>query len=197
MHINNRIRLLLTRLSPVATGLVLTVFTASCDKTRNDKGHEYFPDMAHSLAYETYSPNPNFTDGKTQQAPVSGTINRESAPYPYPVTEEGRALAGKELKNPLTANPEVITSGQEKYTVFCENCHGNKGDGNGYLFTSRRFPVKPASYLSERIMSLPEGELNHVITCGYNTMGPHASQIRPDDRWKIILYIQHVLQHKQ
>ncbi len=178
------------------TGFLLAGTFSSCDRTRNDKGYEYFPDMTHSMAYETYSPNKNYKDGKTQQAPVKGSISRGMVPYAYPNTPEGRALAGKELVDPFTPTQENLAQGQEKYKVFCENCHGEKGDGNGYLFTSKRFAVKPASYLSEKVMGLPDGELYHVITCGFNTMGAHGSQIPPDDRWKIILYIQKNLQHK-
>ncbi len=169
---------------------------SGCDRTRNDKGYEYFPDMAHSLAYETYTPNPNFPDGLTQQSPQPGTVNRTHPPYPYANTDEGRALAGSELKNPLGSDSLVLSQGKQLYTVFCMHCHGDKGDGMGYLYTSKRYPMKPASFQSERVLGLPEGELYHVITLGYNTMGAHGAQILPDERWKIIRFIQQVLQNK-
>jgi hypothetical protein len=35
-----------------------------------------------------------------------------------------------------------------------------------------------------------EGHIWHTITFGRNRMWPHASQINPDDRWKIVLYVQ-------
>ncbi|MCX6272869.1 MAG: cytochrome c [Bacteroidetes bacterium] len=195
MSIIKKTAYLLSQFSILTVGLVVGSFFNSCDRTRNDKGYEYFPDMVHSMAYETYSPNPNYKDGKTQQPPVAGTINREIVPYPYSNTEEGRARAGQELSNPFTPTAGNLVAGKEKYTIFCGNCHGEKGDGNGYLFTSKRFPIKPANYLSDRVMNLPAGEIYHVITNGYNTMGAHAAQIVPEDRWKIILYLQHDLQH--
>ena len=184
-------------ITAVITAILFAGLTASCDRTRNDKGYEYFPDMAHSLAYETYSPNKNYKDGKTEQPPVPGTINREITPYPFAATDSGRAMAGRILKNPFPATKENIEAGKAQYIVFCQNCHGEKGDGKGYLFVSKRFVIPPASYLSDKVMKLPEGEIYHVITNGFNTMGAHASQIRPNDRWKIITYIQHELQHKQ
>ena len=51
----------------IPSALVLLLTLSSCDRTRNQKGYEYFPDMAHSLAYETYSANNVFTNGTTEQ----------------------------------------------------------------------------------------------------------------------------------
>ncbi|MHC1707001.1 MAG: cytochrome c [Bacteroidales bacterium] len=196
MSIKKTIHVIVSVITPVITGLLLAGLGTSCDRTRNDKGYEYFPDMAHSLAYETYSPNKNFKNGVTQQPPPAGTINREIAPYPFPATDSGRALAARSLKNPFEPTQENLEAGKAKYEVFCMNCHGEKGDGKGWLFVSKRYAVPPSSYLSDKVMKMPEGEIYHVITSGFNTMGAHGSLVRPDDRWKIILYVQKVLQQK-
>jgi len=181
----------------LAAGILASGFgLSSCDRSRNDKGYEYFPDMSQSLAYETYSPNPNYKNGASEQSPIAGTVSREMTPYAYPNTPEGRTQAGLELKNPVEPNAANLARGKEVFGIFCKNCHGDQGHGDGFLFTSGRFPVKPADYLSERVMGLSAGEMYHVITNGYNAMGPHGAQVRPDDRWKIVYYIQHELQKK-
>jgi mono/diheme cytochrome c family protein len=176
----------------IVTGLSLT----SCDRTRNDKGYEYFPDMVHSLAYETYTANPNFADGNTEQAPVKGTIPREMIPYQYPATVEGRLQAGKELVNPMQDSLMDLVAGKDLYTTFCIGCHGPNGDGKGHLYTSGKFAVPPASLLSAKMLAVPGGEIYHVITAGFNVMGAHGPQIRPNDRWQIVNYVQNVLQKK-
>lgn len=168
----------------------------SCDRTRNDKGYEYFPDMAHSLAYETYSANPNFEDGSTMRTPPEGTVPRGQLPYEYPATLEGRTQAGLELQNPLEPLPEVIERGKELYTVFCSNCHGTLGDGKGDLFTSGKYPIPPKSLITEEFKAKPQGETFHVITRGWGVMGSHAAQIKPEDRWKIVTYVEKELQGK-
>ena len=173
-----------------------SLFFTSCDRTRNDKGYEYFPDMGHTLAYKTYSPNPNFKDGKTEQPPVPGTVNRDMLPYHYPANDSGRVNAGRYLFNPLKNSKENINHGKEKFIIFCQNCHGEKGDGNGYLFTSKLFTVRPASLFSEKMMKVPEGEIFHIITRGWGVMGAHGAQIKPEDRWRIVIYIQNVIQKK-
>jgi mono/diheme cytochrome c family protein len=173
----------------------LLVFT-SCDRTRNDKGYEYFPDMAHSLAHETWAENPVFPDGKTMQAPPEGTVPREMIPYPYPATPEGRDAAGIELSNPFEPSPELLARGKELYQVFCQQCHGELGDGKGSLFTSGKYVIPPSNLISEEYKQKPAGETYHVITRGWGVMGAHGAQIKPEDRWKIVSYVETILQGK-
>ena len=179
-----------------AVALSVVLF-ASCDRTRIEKGYEYFPDMAHSLAYETYAPAKGANNGITMQMPVPGSIPREMIPYQYPATVEGRLLAGKELICKLEADSANLNRGKEMFTVFCQNCHGVAGKGDGHLYTSGKFTVPPASLVSERMLAAPIGEVFHVITAGFNTMGAHGPQIRPDDRWKIALYVKNTLQNNK
>jgi len=178
-----------------AAVLALSVLLfASCDRTRIQKGYEYFPDMAHSLAYETYAPSSATANKIMMQLPAEGSIPREMIPYQYPATVEGRLLAGKELSCKLESNEANLARGKDMYTIFCQNCHGVAGKGDGHLYTSGKFTVPPASLVSERMLVAPIGEVYHVITAGFNTMGAHGPQIRPDDRWKIALYVKNNLQ---
>jgi len=176
-----------------AIALSALVF-ASCDRTRIQKGYEYFPDMAHSLAYETYAPSKGAANGITMQMPVIGSIPREMIPYQYPATPEGRLLAGKELVNKIESSDTNLVRGKEMYVIYCQNCHGTAGKGDGHLYTSGKFTMQPASLISERMLIAPIGEVYHVITAGWNTMGAHGPQILPDDRWKIALYVKNNLQ---
>jgi len=189
-YLKNMKRLLL------AAVLVLALTLTSCDRTRNQKGYEYFPDMAHSLAFETYTTNKVFANGMTEQMPVAGTIPRGIIPYQYPATPEGRTLAGKELVCPLEVNTDNLANGKILFTRFCIGCHGDDGSGKGHLFTSGKFTIQPASLINERMTVAPIGEVFHVITLGWNTMGAHGPQIRPDDRWRIAMYVKNELQKK-
>ncbi len=179
----------------LAAMALITVF-GSCDRDRNSTGWQYFDDMAHSAAYETYTPNPNFADGKTMRNPVEGTIPLGYQPYLYEKNDSDRVSAGKELVNPFEANPELLERGKAVYDVYCISCHGDKGDGKGFLFTSKKYPFPPANLLTDKIRNNPEGEIYHVITVGFGVMPQHGSQVRPDDRWKVAMYIKNVL-HKQ
>jgi mono/diheme cytochrome c family protein len=167
---------------------------ASCDRDRNTTGWQYFDDMVKSPAYETYTSNPNFADGKTMRNPMEGTIPVGYEPYYYQKTDEDRVKAGLELVNPLKPTAQNIERGKQVYSVYCINCHGDKGDGKGFLFTSGKYPFPPKTLLSPKVKNGPIGEIFHVETVGFGVMPAHGAQIRPEDRWKVAMYVKEVLQ---
>jgi mono/diheme cytochrome c family protein len=149
--------------------------------------------MANSPAYKTYSENPVFEDGRTMRLPVEGTVPRGFKPYPYKLKSvEEQQRAGRELKNTVEATPEVLAEGKRQYEIFCISCHGEIGDGNGHLFTSKMFPAKPRSLIDDYLKDKPDGEIFHVITMGSvsGLMAPHGGQIPSENRWKIVHYVR-------
>jgi mono/diheme cytochrome c family protein len=177
----------------------IVVLMSSCTTDPNSPGVEYMPDMYRSPSYETYSTNPFFKDSMTAQLPVAGTISRgewpatgsliNALPYAYPNTLEGYAAAGEELKNPLAKSPEIAAEGKVIFDKMCMHCHGPKGEGDGSLIATGKFPPPPA-YNGPALKELPEGKMFHTITYGKGLMGSHASQLTKEDRWKVIQYIQ-------
>jgi mono/diheme cytochrome c family protein len=181
------------KIEPAARTIFLLLFIliiSGCNRSRNNPGWDYFPDMFYSTAYETNSPNPNFIDGMTMRVPVNGTLPRGFTPFEYTIDAESRIKAGKELVNPISINDESLTRGKAVYTSFCTGCHGSEGDGNGQLYKSGLYPVKPRSLIAKSAVKLKDGEIYHSITLGFGAMGAHGSQIRPDDRWMQVTYIR-------
>jgi mono/diheme cytochrome c family protein len=170
--------------------LILLLALSACNRDRNNPGWDYFPDMFYSTAYETNTKNPNFEDGLTMRVPVPGTVPRDYTPFEYTNDPESRIMAGKELVNPFSATPENLSRGESVYTTFCIGCHGIKGEGDGKLFTSGLYPLKPLTLAGNTAAQLKDGEIYHTITLGIRSMGAHGSQIHPDDRWKLVLYIR-------
>jgi hypothetical protein len=166
----------------------------SCDRTRSSTGWDYMPDMYYSNAYESYSPNPNFSDGMTMRMPVEGTVSRDMVPFPWEKNEEDRLAAGEALSNPLVSSSKNLALGLANYEIFCLSCHGPDGDGQGHLFTSGRYPYPPASLVNDKVKALSDGEIYHAITVGYGIMGAHGAMIEPEDRWRIILHLRENLQ---
>jgi len=175
--------------------VLLLIFAAvSCDRDRKNPGWDYFPDMAYSNAYETYSPNEIFSDGKTNQSPVEGTISRDALPFAYGTSIEERARAGRELINPVEETGENLVRGKKVYQAFCLSCHGDLGDGQGHLVTSGVYKYPVRTLVSDEMKGRPDGELFHTITLGFGVMGAHGFMIHSEDRWKTILYIRKELQ---
>jgi mono/diheme cytochrome c family protein len=178
-------------MKPIVLFILLSILLLfGCDRTHNDPGYDYFPDMAYSKAYEVYSENPVFADGKTMREPVDGTVPREMIPYPYQKNDTDRLLAGRELVNPLTVDSKNLERGGIAFNRYCINCHGPKADGNGNLFTSGLYNFKPASLVNDKVKKIPDGEIYHVITVGQGVMMAYGGIVRPDDRWKIVMYVR-------
>jgi len=170
--------------------LLFAVILISCDRNRNNPGWDYFPDMFYSTAYETFTKNPNFKDGMTMRVPVPGTVPRDFTPFNYTIDPESRILAGTELINPESPTAEALSRGKIVYSTFCAGCHGDKGAGDGSLFTGGLYPLKPRNLTANTVSNLKDGEIFHSITLGFGSMGAHGSQIRTEDRWKVVLYIR-------
>ena len=171
---------------------LLCVASAGCDRHAR-RGYEYMPDMAHSVAYDTFAPNPVTRNGMTQQLPVRGTIPRGFRPLHYTGSPADAERAGRELMMPEPARPALIAHGRYLYETFCIVCHGPRGEGDGPLVP--RIPSPPA-YSSDRVRAMPAGRLFHVITFGSGRMPSYASQVPADERWAIVAYVQ-TLQHGQ
>jgi mono/diheme cytochrome c family protein len=169
---------------------LLALALLSCDRSRNNPGWDYFPDMFYSTAYESYSGNPNFKDDMTMRTPPDGTVPVDYTPFDYTLDPESRIKAGKDLVNPFVSSEENVARGRSIYGTFCLGCHGAKGEGDGRLFTSKLYPLKPRSLVAASAADLKDGEIYHTITLGFGSMGAHGGQVRPDDRWKLVLYIR-------
>ncbi|GAF01655.1 c-type cytochrome [Saccharicrinis fermentans] len=183
-------------LSKIYLVLLFSLTAVACDNDRNKPGYSYFPDMEQSRSYETYSENPVLEGGVTNLMPVENTVPRGQIPYEFEKTDENRKLAGQVLHNPYIGTAmqgDAVIEGKRLYNIYCWHCHGDKGDGKGFLYTSGKYGYPPASLLADKVAGNPDGEIFHVISVGFGVMGAHQGQILPDDRWKIATYVREVL----
>lgn len=172
-------------------------FMTSCDRQRSVRGYDFIPDMVYSRAYETYSENPNFKDSGTMRVPVEGTVPRGFTPFHYTIDSASRAKAGHELVNPFLPTEEVLLRGKLVYTTFCIVCHGSLGKGDGQLYSSGLYPLKPREISGVPTSVLKDGQIYHTITLGFGSMGAHGAQIRSEDRWKLVLYVRELQKKAQ
>ena len=145
--------------------------------------------MVRSAAFESFSANPNFADGKTLQLPPENTIARGSRVARYLATEADAIRAGAELTNPVKAEDlQALNHGASRFQVFCVPCHGASGRGDGAVVL-RGYPAPPPLH-GDKTVALPDGRVFHIITFGQKNMPGYASQISEQDRWKIIAYVR-------
>jgi mono/diheme cytochrome c family protein len=115
-----------------------------------------------------------------------------SVPYYYADTEEERARATKELiKNPFPITESGLAKGKELYNTFCGICHGEKGDGAGYLVRDDgKYPAQPANFLTDEFIASSNGRYYHSIMYGKNVMGGYADKLSYRERWDVIHHIR-------
>lgn len=114
-------------------------------------------------------------------------------PYIYPDTEDGRNLAIQQIRyNPYPITTDGLARGKELYNIYCGICHGEKGDGNGYLVRDDggKYPAQPANLIDSQFVFSTNGRFFHAIMYGKNAMGGYADKLSFEERWEVIHYIR-------
>lgn len=190
--------------------LIAFLTLASCGASGDNQGLEYAPQMYHSIPYEPltqikdkeqgawlstredglgefYNSNSNNPYEQNVKEPVEGTVRRTSNNVlPYRLEKDESEMAD-ELVNPFEETPELLTEGKRLYELYCQHCHGEKGDGQGKVGVV--YAGVPAYYQGV-YKTRTEGRVFHVITHGVGRMGAHGSQLSPEKRWKIVKYVK-------
>ena len=179
----------------VAISAIIIVSLSSCRDPQKYPGYEYMPDMYRGPAVEAYAPSEVNPDSTSSLKPVAGTVPRGFAYFNYPGTTEGYELSGIEAHNPLTIDSMNLAEGKVLYGTYCINCHGENGMGDGSIVAANKFPPPPSystgnSSRGGLMKDLTDGKIYHTITYGLNLMGSHASQILPEDRCRIVMYVR-------
>lgn len=187
----------------IATGALLGAILAGLvagylqrDFGKRNLEYQPLPDMSISKAAESQqvyaddAGNSPFADARTDREPAEGTVYRGQRFYHLGPAEMEKSKA---LVNPLAAatggeREAALARGRDLFRFTCQGCHGVDGVGNAPVVP---FGV-PAPKIADTVVRdrYTDGELFHVITYGIRTMPAHASHVKYDDRWKLILYLR-------
>ena len=191
----NKLRIVGTTCFAIA---VAALVSACGDNTTRSTGWEFSRNMYDPIGYNPDQPNANFENGMTAQTPPEGTTPIGFERFDYPNTFEGYEAASAELHNPLPRTPENLEEGTVLYLRYCSPCHGETGHGDGSIVQLGKFPPPPSysdgnSSRGGFMKDLTDGKIYHTIYYGLNLMGSHASQLSPEERWKVVMHV-HELQ---
>lgn len=190
-------------LSLATLALIPPVLIAQARSTTSEKPRIHpIQDMDFQPKFKAQTTSPFFDDGRSMRPQVAGTMARgdlASAPvivsgYTSDTPPEPDSSVWVQ-DNPLTPTSELIARGRERFNIFCSACHGRGGDGDG-IVTVRALElqqgtwVKPISLHDKSVRNQPDGRLFNTITNGVRKMPGYASQINPEDRWAIVLYLR-------
>lgn len=169
----------------IIIALIIVASFVSCGDKRTPQ-LQYMPDMYVSVPYNANGVN-SAGGVSVNRLPVSGTVSRKGiVAYDIPNTNEGYEKAKLELKNPLEVSEDNLSDGKVLYGIYCAVCHGTKGDGNGILSQRDKFNGIP----NYKDRDITEGSIYHVLMHGRNLMGSHASQLKYEERWQVVQYVE-------
>jgi mono/diheme cytochrome c family protein len=146
------------------------------------------PSMFNQPKYRPYASSDFFYDGKAMRLPVAGTIARGHLPGDGPA-ETGKNTDGSPVaSSPIAADEKLLARGHERFAIYCQPCHDERGEGKGVLFQRAKVPT--ANLLEKRFRELPDGAIFDTITNGKGLMPSYAYPIPAHDRWAIIAYVR-------
>jgi len=178
------------RAAKLCAALAATVVLAGCARgcTSSRPPIHINPSMYAQPKALAQSESRFFYDGASMRTPVPGTIARGEL-REDPAFFEGKAADGTFVaKLPLPVDDALMARGKERYGIYCQPCHDQRGDGKGILF--QRGSVPTASFHQEKILNYPDGQIFDVITNGFGLMSGYRWPIPPHDRWAIVAYVR-------
>ncbi len=158
-------------------------------------------DMDAQPSYRAQSQNPFFEDQRAMREALEGTVpvgGLEADDHFY----RGKKNGGWARTFPEQIEPSELTMdhGQERFGIYCAPCHGYSGDGDG-MVSQRATALKqgwvpPTNLHQAYLREMPVGELFNTITNGVRNMPAYGDQVKPADRWAIVMYLR-ALQRSQ
>ncbi|TDB63672.1 c-type cytochrome [Arundinibacter roseus] len=186
----------------LAFAFLATAIT-SCNRDPQSTGLEFAPNMYQSVGYEPFrqvDEHPLNPMGLNMRKPVDGTVSRrnyntsfgsgDSANVDimvYNVPKDSISIAERTLTNPVPLNEKALAEGKVLYERYCQHCHGEGGAGDGLV--GKAYKGVP-NYKADAYLGMNGGHIFHVITHGKGRMWPHGSQLDPEERWKVVHYVQ-------
>lgn len=130
--------------------------------------------------------------GKNASNAIAVPPNGE-APFYYENNEDDRYACEEQIiGNPLPITKAGLERGKNLYTISCAICHGDKGDGQGWLVAmpDTKYPAQPKNLLGDDMISAGNGRFYFGIMYGKNVMGGYSDKLSFEERWEVIHYVR-------
>jgi mono/diheme cytochrome c family protein len=92
--------------------------------------------------------------------------------------------------NPIKSDEASLARGKELFTINCQMCHGETGQGTGPI-AAFLTTYKPANLTSPLIKAFPDGQIFITITNGVpGRMPPLNENLTVSERWDVVNYVR-------
>lgn len=169
-----------------------------------------FQDMDNQAKYKAQSESPVFADGRTARPKIPGTValgklqDDDHFERGYTLTPAADKTYTTnffaDFPAQIQLTREFLERGQQRYNIYCVNCHGYDGSGNGSVHvradqlaqagTPGMAWVQPSNLHTKQIIERPSGHLYNTINVGIRNMAGYGHAIPAQDRWAIVAYIR-------
>lgn len=155
-----------------------------------------FPGMKYQPKFKAQSESNFFADRRADRPPPPGVVASSFGFAGQPLKADSHRFTGKDeagafapgFPAAIAIDAALMQRGRERFTIYCQPCHGALGDGQG---VTKAFGMGATpTYHDDRLRKMPEGEIFNTITLGKNTMASYADKLTPDERWAVILYVR-------
>jgi mono/diheme cytochrome c family protein len=171
--------------SPVA-GAALAWLIAGCARS-HERERVDFERMRLQQRADVYASSGAFPSGAVALAPPDSTIPIEAAGDLSLTSARGDTGAAI----PITATPELIGLGHERFTTYCAVCHGVAGFG-GSLVALNMGPPRPPSLRRPAALAFPPAYIYSVATHGLGRMPAYSPQLSARERWAVAAYVKYL-----
>jgi mono/diheme cytochrome c family protein len=130
---------------------------------------------------------PSFMEIQPSYRPMENPlpVPERSIPIEGPVSIPGMGAP----ENPTEADEASLARGQQLFTINCQMCHGQTGEGTGPIapFLANR----PANLTSDVVQSKSDGSMFLTITNGVaGKMPPLNENLLVSERWDVVNYLR-------
>ena len=155
-----------------------------------------FPGMRHQSKLKHQATSSFFADGRADRPLPAGVVASSYGPAGQPLRNDDTLYTGKDeagafvaaIPGSLTVDRQLLTRGQQSYTIYCAPCHGALGDGQG--ITKQYGMGATPTYHDDRLRQIADGDLFNTITNGKNNMLSYADKLTPEERWAVVAYVR-------
>ena len=130
--------------------------------------------------------------GKNAPNAIASPINGE-APFYYQDNETERARCEQEMvNNPFSITAAGLERAKPLYNVNCGICHGEQGDGQGWLVAKpdAKYLAQPKNLIADDMIAAGNGRYYYAMIYGKNVMGGYADKLSFEERWQVIHYVR-------